>query len=579
MKTAAALLASLALVPTAHGQYTQWVSAPPPGLPVDAGAFLSEVSEDGSTVVFYSDLDNLVPQDGNGQRDVFAYSLATGQVELVSKDAGGSAVGEVGSFTGGIDVSSDGRYVAYFSRSGLIKPAVETFFRYQAYVYDRQLGSTTLVTSTVNSGTGAIEGGSSNSFGGLWISGDGRFVGFYTTATNLFGGAAAEDFAVADRDPDENGVFDEQAVPPIVLLAAEPRDVGQGLFSENGRFLVLPQNAQGASIGRLVRYDRDSDGNGIFDEAGGTESVVVSVNPDGSVVTAGPGNGWPNTYSLSGNGNYVVFGGAEGYQVRNVAAGTTAVVSGLNGDQLRRTSVSYDGRFVAFPRGVTGSQETEVLRLDRDPDGNGIFDEPGLTEETVVNLSSSGLVTGGIGPDPRPSISDDGRIVSFESRAPLTPEASLDGQVKLFVHETGIGPYLATYCTTTPDSVGCNATLSWTGYASVTSPFPFTMEANAVISQNFGLAFYGFGSAELPFGSGTLCVAPPLNRTSAQFSGGVGAGNCSGSLSYDFNGLIQSGSDSQLVVGQAMYAQFWFRDPGSASGSALTDGLEFTVLP
>src|SRR5690242_6029309 len=54
------------------------------------------VSAGGSYVVFESDATNLAPSDRDGQRDVFLRDRVTGNTELLSKAADGSAVGGTG---------------------------------------------------------------------------------------------------------------------------------------------------------------------------------------------------------------------------------------------------------------------------------------------------------------------------------------------------------------------------------------------------------------------------------------------------------------------------------------------------
>ena len=85
--------------------------------------------------------------------------------------------------------------------------------------------------------------------------------------------------------------------------------------------------------------------------------------------------------------------------------------------------------------------------------------------------------------------------------------------------------------------------MSWTGSPSASNPMPFTIEASDVLSGKNGILFYGlFGETALPFAGGTLCVTPPLQRTSVQATGGTPppAVDCSGRLSFDFNELFDA---------------------------------------
>lgn len=60
----------------------------------------------------------------------------------------------------------------------------------------------------------------------------------------------------------------------------------------------------------------------------------------------------------------------------------------------------------------------------------------------------------------------------------------------------------------------------------------------------------------------------------------LSAGTISGgSFHYDFNAHIRSGVDRQLVPGFTVYSQFWFRDPGTPGGTALSPALQFRIQP
>lgn len=134
------------------------------------------------------------------------------------------------------------------------------------------------------------------------------------------------------------------------------------------------------------------------------------------------------------------------------------------------------------------------------------------------------------------------------------------------------------YCSAKLTSNGCLPGITVQGVPSASDSNPFLVAAQQVLNNKNGLLFYGFAPAAAPFLGGTLCVQPPLRRTALQSSGGSPPpDDCSGSLTFDMRGQIQSGVDPFLLPGTAVFAQYWFRDPQAASGSGLTDGLEFTI--
>lgn len=136
------------------------------------------------------------------------------------------------------------------------------------------------------------------------------------------------------------------------------------------------------------------------------------------------------------------------------------------------------------------------------------------------------------------------------------------------------------YCTAKINSKGCYPIIDSSGCSGASHPEPFTVFAAGVINNKSGLLFFGFGPAAIPFQGGTLCVAPPVKRTAPQSStGGPPPNDCSGIFTYDFNALIQSGTDPDLVPGVDVFCQWWYRDPASPSGTGFTDALVFNIAP
>jgi hypothetical protein len=134
------------------------------------------------------------------------------------------------------------------------------------------------------------------------------------------------------------------------------------------------------------------------------------------------------------------------------------------------------------------------------------------------------------------------------------------------------------YCTAKINSQFCLPAISATGFASLSIPAPFSIEAVNIVNQKQGLLFYGYGAGSTPFLGGFLCTTTPLRRTPAQNSGGSLAGaDCSGSFAFDFNAWLASGADPLLVVGQQVNAQFWSRDPQDPFTTNLTDAVQFSI--
>jgi hypothetical protein len=138
----------------------------------------------------------------------------------------------------------------------------------------------------------------------------------------------------------------------------------------------------------------------------------------------------------------------------------------------------------------------------------------------------------------------------------------------------------ATYCTGKVNSLGCTPAISFTGSPKATPSAPFQINASNFINQKTGLLFYSHTPATTAFQGGFKCAGDPVRRTEVLDSGGSSSGSsCTGTYSLDFNARIQSGVDPSLVAGGEIYAQYWSRDPQSASTTSLSNALHFLINP
>ncbi len=162
------------------------------GTEADGVSYTSAISADGRFVAFYSGATNLVSGDTNGTTDVFVHDRQTGTTERVSVATGGGQA-DNGSF-GPPAISADGRFVAFYSNATNLVGG-DTNSKYDIFVHDRQTGTTERV-SVATGGGQATDSSQSPA-----ISADGRFVTFYSNATNLVGGDTngAADVFVHDR--------------------------------------------------------------------------------------------------------------------------------------------------------------------------------------------------------------------------------------------------------------------------------------------------------------------------------------------------------------------------------------------
>lgn len=139
------------------------------------------ISADGRYVAFQSAADNLIPDDRNPSWDIFVRDRQTGTTELISVSSGG--VQGIGESTQP-SISADGRFVAFNSYADNLV-ANDQNQQWDVFVRDRSAHTTELVSisSSGEQGNHRSESPSPQS-----ISGDGRYVVFQSDSTNLVPG-------------------------------------------------------------------------------------------------------------------------------------------------------------------------------------------------------------------------------------------------------------------------------------------------------------------------------------------------------------------------------------------------------
>ena len=389
----------------------------------------ARVSANGRYVLFSSQASTLVPGDTNNRSDVFLRDTLMGTTARASVDSAGLQANNA-SYRG--DLSADGRYVSFTSDatnlvSGDTNGVSDTFVR------DIQTGTTERVN--VDSAGGQANGRS----GVEAMSADGRYVAFYSTASNLApgDGNGTDDVFVRDRQTSTTTLVSVNSAQQQANSASIAPDI-----SADGRYVVFSSYASNLSSSDANdRYDLF-----IRDRVSGTTSLITSG-------ISGPANG--NTFwsSISSDGNWVAFDSSASNLVsgdtngsidvfaRQVQTATTSRVSGGGGaaqanDDSYTASVSGDGRFVSF-----ASEATNLVSADN----NGVRDvfrydrQTGATARVSVNSSgyeSNGDSTGF-------GISADGNRISIDSLACNLVAGDTNGQRDGFLHDltaTGGGP-------------------------------------------------------------------------------------------------------------------------------------------
>ncbi len=186
-----ASLFGLGFLPFSQSHRLVWVSTSPEGEPGNGHSFGPTVSADGRFVAFTSQAANLVPEDTNNAADVFVFDLVMNQMQRVSRSTQGEPAN--GPSANAV-ISADGRWVAFESFATNLS-VLDPFPVQDIYVHDRLTGQTSLVS--VNQEGEPANGGSASPA----ISADGRYIAFFSAASNLVYGDtnAAWDVFIKDQ--------------------------------------------------------------------------------------------------------------------------------------------------------------------------------------------------------------------------------------------------------------------------------------------------------------------------------------------------------------------------------------------
>ncbi|MHB8974090.1 MAG: SdrD B-like domain-containing protein [Pirellulaceae bacterium] len=214
----------------------------------------ASISADGRYVAFTSAASNLVPDDTNGFADVFVYDRQADLIERVSIASDGTQANHMSSAP---SISADGRYVAFISGASNLVPG-DTNRQQDVFVYDHQMNTTERV-SIASDGTQTTGLSSDPS-----ISADGRYVAFNSQASNLVPGDtnAATDVFVYDRQTD---TIERVSVAANGAQANGPCFVYGSPISADGRYVafysyasnLVPSDTNGTDD--IFVYDRQAD--------------------------------------------------------------------------------------------------------------------------------------------------------------------------------------------------------------------------------------------------------------------------------------------------------------------------------
>lgn len=211
-----------------------------------------------------------------------------------------NAGSEAGGLSDNAAITRDGQYVVFESLASLAGATAADINN----IFLRNLDGSSTTLISVASGAAAANGHSANPE----ISADGRYVVFQSSASNLVAGDSngLQDIFVRDTQLD---ITRRLSVNPVTGKQA---NAGSQLpsVSADGRYVVFESSATNLStvtapsgVTQIYLYDRDADGDGIYDELDSgarTLTVVTQVsNTAGASSSTQP--------RISADGNYVAF--------------------------------------------------------------------------------------------------------------------------------------------------------------------------------------------------------------------------------------------------------------------------------
>ncbi len=387
------------------------------------------ISRNGRYIAYHSDAPNLVPNDTNNTHDIFLYDRLTRTTQRVSLNDNGIQGNNRSMFA---DLSTDGRYLTFHSEATNLVPN-DTNNSWDVYFRDLQTGQFERISVT----SAGNQANDTSIFPD--ISGDGRFIAFYSQATDLVPNDTnnTEDIFLHDR---LTGTTERISVSSNGTQAN-----GSSIFpdiSADGRYVVYDSNAS-----NLVPNDTNNASDiFMYDRINQTTQRI-------SLTSAGEqGNGGSSYAVIAADNRHVTFVSFAtnidpadtdtigDIYLRDLTTGTTHLISrGFNNqptdDNSHYPVISSDGRFIAYH-----SEASNLVPGDTNAT-NDIFLYDRAEEITHrINLSTTGNQSNG--PSSDPAISGNGRIVVFRSLATNLVPGDTNGTADVFLY---IGPPFDTY--------------------------------------------------------------------------------------------------------------------------------------
>jgi Tol biopolymer transport system component len=387
---------------------TTLLSASLAGVGGNGNSFPTAISTNGQFALFESAAGDLAANDSNGVNDVFVRDVINGTTTLVSVNTNG--IGGNGLSRNSV-MTPDGRYVAFVSSASDLV-AGDTNGIPDIFVRDLQLGKTMLVSA------GATSTDASSPFSGSSespeITPDGRYVVFYSTATNLVPGVTTTgEIYVTDLTGGTTAWASAPARTLFQLLLGTANVISYNAsISANGRYAAFEVSSNGSvgasAQGIILRYDLVSRLTDVVDTNANVPYLpfnlihTLAMTPDGQFIAfVGNENGSSGTttaiYLWDGGSDIatLVSGDLEG----NVPANTLCDLPAISDDAQSVAFISNATNLTANT--LTG--DFHVYVSDR---------QAGVTR--LLDMDTNGLGMG-VNPTMVPALSADGHAVAFDA--------------------------------------------------------------------------------------------------------------------------------------------------------------------
>ncbi|MEG4632537.1 calcium-binding protein [Microcoleus sp. AR_TQ3_B6] len=323
------------------------------------------ISADGRFVAFASNATNLVSGDTNNSRDIFLRDLLTNTTTRVSVDSAGNQANS--SSVSAPSISADGRRVAFWTDANNLVPG-DTNANFDIFV--RDLSTNTTARASVNSAGNQGNRDSRDPY----ISADGRFVGFWSSATNLVPGDNNNTQDIFVRDLLTN------TTTRVSVDSAGNQGNGESFdvsISGNGRFVAFRSSAA-----NLVPGDTNNSADIFVRDLSTNTTTRVSVDSAGNQATDGSFE-----VSISADGRRVAFSS----RAANLVPGDTNNAL----DVFVVDLTNAPGGINNSPNAINGTPGNDNLSGTPGNDNINGFDG----DDTIAGLRSNDILIGGGGSD------------------------------------------------------------------------------------------------------------------------------------------------------------------------------------